>query len=58
VANYRIANDWVVDSGLHAGDRVVIEGIGKLRAGIPVKPVAVASVNEANKNAPPVASTK
>jgi membrane fusion protein (multidrug efflux system) len=58
VANYRIANDWVVDSGLHAGDRVVIEGIGKLRAGIPVKPVVVASVNEANKNAPPVASTK
>jgi membrane fusion protein, multidrug efflux system len=58
VANYRIASDWVVDSGLHAGDRVVIEGVGKLRAGIQVKPVVVASVNEANKNAPPVASTK
>ena len=42
VASYRIGNDWVVDSGLTAGDRVVIEGVGKLRPGAPVKPVAAA----------------
>ena len=40
VANYRVGNDWVVDSGLAAGDRVVIEGIGKLKPGALVKPVA------------------
>jgi membrane fusion protein (multidrug efflux system) len=43
VAGYRLGNDWVVDSGLAAGDRVVIEGIGKVRPGAPVKPVAPAS---------------
>jgi membrane fusion protein (multidrug efflux system) len=44
VANYRLGNDWVVDSGLKPGDRVVVEGVGKVRAGNPVKPVAVAAV--------------
>lgn len=39
VASYRLGNEWVVDSGLTPGDRVVIEGIGKLRSGAPVKPV-------------------
>jgi membrane fusion protein (multidrug efflux system) len=42
VANYRLGNDWVVDSGLAAGDRVVIEGIGKLRPGAQVKPILTA----------------
>ena len=44
VAKYRIGNDWVVDSGLIPGDRVVTEGIGKLRPGAPVKPIVAASV--------------
>ncbi len=44
VANYRIGSDWVVDNGLNAGDRIVIEGLGKVRPGAPVKPVAAAAV--------------
>jgi membrane fusion protein, multidrug efflux system len=40
VASQRIGTDWVVASGLAAGDRVVVEGTGKLRPGVPVKPVA------------------
>ena len=44
VASYRVGNDWVVDSGLKPGDRVVTEGIGKLRPGASVKPVTAASV--------------
>lgn len=40
-ASYRLGNDWVVDDGLAAGDRVVVEGIGRLRPGAPVKPVPV-----------------
>ena len=44
VANYRIGNDWVVDSGLKGGDRIVVEGVSKVRAGAPVKPVAPAAV--------------
>jgi membrane fusion protein (multidrug efflux system) len=55
VANYRLGNDWVVDSGLSAADRVVIEGIGKLRPGAPVKPVvtALADNHPAAGAAPP-----
>ncbi len=37
VASHRLDNDWVVASGLAAGDRVVVEGIGKLRPGMQVK---------------------
>ena len=44
VANLRQENDWVVDSGLKPGDRVVVEGIGKIRQGAVVKPILVASL--------------
>lgn len=42
VADYRLGNDWVVASGLAAGERVVVEGIGKVRPGAPVKPIVAA----------------
>ncbi|MCW1429881.1 efflux RND transporter periplasmic adaptor subunit [Novosphingobium sp. JCM 18896] len=32
-------NDWIVTQGLKAGDRVIIQGLGKVRANQPVKPV-------------------
>ncbi len=54
-ASYRLANDWVVDSGLKPGERVVVEGTGKLRPGVPVKPVLAGSGGETK---PPVASSK
>ena len=52
VASYRLGSDWVVDKGLAAGDRVVTEGVGKLRPGAPVKPVVAASVASAPRVAP------
>jgi len=58
VANYRVGNDWVVEQGLQAGERIVVEGTGKLRPGIPVKPVSVAAAGEPAKNGPPVAANK
>lgn len=42
-ANFRVENDWVIASGLKPGERVVVEGTGKLRPGAPVKPITVAS---------------
>jgi len=42
-AQRRLGNDWVVMSGLTAGERIVVEGIGKVRPGAPVKPVLVAA---------------
>lgn len=40
VTSHRIGNDWVVASGLNPGERIVVEGIGKIRPGMQVKPVA------------------
>jgi membrane fusion protein, multidrug efflux system len=37
----RIGTLWVVDSGLKAGERVVVEGLQKVRPGIKVKPESV-----------------
>ena len=45
-ASSRLGNDWVIDSGLRPGDRIVVEGRGKLRAGMSVKPMMVASVDD------------
>jgi membrane fusion protein (multidrug efflux system) len=43
VATYRVGNEWVVDSGLKPGERVVVEGIGKVRPGSTVKANVVAA---------------
>jgi membrane fusion protein (multidrug efflux system) len=37
----RIDTLWVIDSGLKAGDRIVIEGLQKVRPGVKVTPVPV-----------------
>ena len=37
-----IGNRWLVESGLKAGDQVIVEGLQKVRAGDTVKPVAQA----------------
>ena len=44
VATQRLGNEWVVASGLRAGERVVVEGTGKIRPGAAVKPIALAAV--------------
>jgi membrane fusion protein (multidrug efflux system) len=43
VATRRLGNEWVVVKGLAAGDKVVVEGISKIRPGVPVKPVVAAA---------------
>ena len=47
----RIGNDWVIDSGLKAGEKIVVEGVQKVRAGTKVTPVPMGTVE-----AVPVAS--
>jgi membrane fusion protein, multidrug efflux system len=37
----RIGTLWIMESGLKAGDRVVVEGVQKVRAGMKVKPETV-----------------
>ncbi len=41
VAGAMMANKWVVNSGLKAGDRVIINRFQQVRPGAPVKPVPV-----------------
>jgi membrane fusion protein (multidrug efflux system) len=36
-----IADKWLVASGLHAGDRLLIQGLNKVRVGDTVRPVEV-----------------
>jgi len=43
VTSHLLGTDWVVASGLAAGDRVVVEGVGKIRPGAVVKPVVMAA---------------
>ncbi len=46
-ASHRAGNDWVVDTGLQPGERVIVDGLEKLqqRPGAPIKPVLVARSN-------------
>ncbi|WP_349498035.1 HlyD family secretion protein, partial [Burkholderia plantarii] len=32
--------DWIVEGGLQAGDRVIVQGVAKVQPGMTVKPVA------------------
>jgi membrane fusion protein, multidrug efflux system len=41
-ATQRLGTDWVIDTGLQAGDVVVVEGVQKVSPGATVKPVFVA----------------
>jgi multidrug efflux pump subunit AcrA (membrane-fusion protein) len=34
----RVDNRWIVTSGLSAGDRVVVEGVQRMRTGVHVNP--------------------
>ena len=38
-----VGDKWLVTSGLNAGDKVVVEGLQKLRPGAPIKPVPAGS---------------
>jgi membrane fusion protein (multidrug efflux system) len=51
----RVDNDWVVEGGLSAGETVVVEGINKVRPGMPVKPVPAARPTAGAKPAAPAA---
>ncbi len=47
----RIGGDWLIEKGVKPGDRLVLAGIQRLRAGMQVEPEPVAE-----KSAPPAAS--
>jgi membrane fusion protein (multidrug efflux system) len=42
-AGTTLGADWIVTAGLNAGDRVIVEGLGKIKPGQAVKPVPAGS---------------
>lgn len=48
----RIGNLWLIDSGLKAGEKIVVEGLQKVRPGVKVKPEVV-QIEETGGAAPP-----
>jgi len=50
VAPTRLDNDWVVESGLKPGETVIVEGVNKVRPGMPVRPTPAGAGN--GKSAP------
>ena len=51
VANRVIGTNWLIESGLQAGEKVVIDGVGKVRAGATVK-IAQPAANQPRKPQP------
>ncbi|MCG8546456.1 MAG: efflux RND transporter periplasmic adaptor subunit [Alphaproteobacteria bacterium] len=44
--------DWVVNSGLDAGERIIVQGLQKVRPGVTVRPVAAGKAPGGIKTAP------
>jgi membrane fusion protein (multidrug efflux system) len=49
-ATQRLGTDWVIDSGLQAGEIVVVDGLQKVSPGATVKPVFVAGRDTADSH--------
>lgn len=47
VADRVIGNKWLISSGLNSGDKLIVEGTGKVQAGMSVKAVEVTSDDKA-----------
>jgi len=43
VAGQTVGDQWLVSSGLKPGDRVIVEGLQKVRPGAPVKPALISA---------------
>jgi membrane fusion protein (multidrug efflux system) len=56
VAGQRVDSRWIIDSGLKPGERVVVEGLQKVRSGMVVVPTA-GSAKPAASAAPAVAAS-
>ena len=53
----RIGSMWVIESGLSAGERVVVEGFSRVKTGTPVAPVDAAAAAVSATAAPPLTAS-
>jgi membrane fusion protein (multidrug efflux system) len=54
-ADRAVGNDWVVTSGLKPGDKVIVQGLAKIKPGAPIRPVPA---SKPQVIAPPKPDTK
>ncbi|MHB1309014.1 MAG: efflux RND transporter periplasmic adaptor subunit [Limisphaerales bacterium] len=47
----RVGSDWIIENGLTAGDRIVVEGLQKVREGAAVQPMTAAEMARAAASA-------
>ena len=57
-ATYRVGTLWVIEEGLKPGERVIAEGIQKVRQGIPVNPKPFGAEAKPKQEAPAKAEKK
>ena len=46
-----VGENWIITNGVKAGEKVVVEGLQKVRTGVKVKPVSEASMKKADHSA-------
>lgn len=56
-AGERIGSLWIIDSGLKAGEKIVVEGLQKIRDGVTVNPTVVEIQETSPSSAAPAEST-
>ena len=58
VAERTVGQDWLVSRGLLPGDKLIIEGVARVKPGQSVTPVPIkpAAANDAGSAAPPTSS--
>jgi membrane fusion protein (multidrug efflux system) len=54
----RVGSLWVIDKGLKSGERVVVEGVQKVKTGVRVAPTLAAAEGAAPPATPPPAPAK
>lgn len=52
-----IGSNWLVTGGLHAGEQLIVEGVQKIRPGVPVQVVPAATPQQSGAAAAPAAAT-
>jgi len=54
----RVGSLWVIDKGLKPGERVVVEGVQKVKTGVRVNPTQAAAEGEAKPTTAPPSPAK
>jgi membrane fusion protein (multidrug efflux system) len=49
VTGKQVGQDWIIESGLNVGEKIITEGNGKVRDGMPIVPLADSSSTKGSR---------